>query len=125
MSLKDVKARYPHHRARIQPEVSPDAPIGDQAPFKHLYLPLALLVLGLAARPMLIVAFHGNHPLIAAVGMDILAVVLTCGAMMAGAYLAASLMDIDFGSLTRTAIKLCAIWVCSADLAILVAALDQ
>lgn len=132
-SLAGVAALYPGRRAR---PVTEEADRGASA-LRDLYLPIALIVLGLGLRvAQLLVANEnrahkwggnvstpddpGKAVLLAAFQM-----VIAGGVMIAGATLAATVLNLNFGSMGRAALKLCAISVFATGVASWVAVFDQ
>ena len=131
--LAGVAAIYGHRSRQVQQE-TPDAEAG---PLKDLYLPLALLLLGVGLRVAQLVFASGSrankwggdvgtagnpHK---AVILAVLELIISGGAMLAGATLAAVLLSINFGSIGKAALKLCALVAFATGVASWVVLIDQ
>lgn len=133
--LSGVAALYASHRAR--PVVQDTDTSVEGSPLKDLYIPLALLVLGLGMRvAQLLVANESragrwggdvDTPGDAkkAVLMAVLQMIISGGVMIAGATLAATVLNLNLGSMGKAALKLCGIAVFATGVASWVAVFDQ
>jgi hypothetical protein len=134
-SLSGVAALYPARRAKVMTEEADAAVEG--SPLKDLYIPIALLVLGLGLRvAQLLVANESrankwggdvqtpDDPR-KVVLMAVFQMIISGGVMIAGATLAATVLNLNLGSLGKAALKLCAIAVFATGVASWVAIFDQ
>jgi hypothetical protein len=131
--LAGVAAIYGHRARPVTQEPADD----EASPLKDLYLPLALLVLGLGLRILQLVVASGNraHKWGGEVGtsgnphkaviLAVLELIISGGALLAGATLAAVLLSVNFGSIGKAALKLCALVAFATGVASWVVLLDQ
>ena len=133
--LAGVAALYPGRRAR---PVAEEADAGQEgSALKDLYVPIALLVLGLGMRVAQLLAANENRAnkwggdvgtpddATKVVLLAVFQMIISGGVMIAGATLAAALLNLNFGPLGRAAVKLCALAVFAAGVASWVAVFDQ
>jgi hypothetical protein len=132
--LADVAALYGHRRPRpvVQEEAAEEA-----SPLKDLYIPVALLALGLGLRVAQLVVASGSrankwggdigtagNPRKAVI-LAVLELIISGGAMLAGATVAAMLLSVNFGSIGKAALKLCALVAFATGVASWVVLIDQ
>jgi len=134
-SFAAAAALYPGRRAR--PAAQEAGRAREESAFRELYLPIAMLALGLGLRAaMLLVANErrgnkwGGHVQTPddakkAVLLAAFELIIAGGVMIAGATLAATVLNLNFGTLGRAALKLCAIAVFATGVASWVALFDQ
>ena len=134
-ALAGVAALYPTRRAR---PVQEDADGGAEGSvLKDVYVPVALLVLGLGLRVGQLLAtneLRGNKwggdvatpddPR-KAVLLALFQMIISAGVMIAGATLAATILSLNLGSLGKAALKLCAMAVFATGVASWAAVFDQ
>src|SRR5205814_4931348 len=112
-SLPPSLLRVPKMAAQQKPiEVYDDA--DEDTAFKGFYLPLLMIVVGLAARIGRAVFVASGHSVGAGVGMVICELILSVATMMLGCVVAAQFLGVNFGRIDRAALKLAGIAVCSA-----------
>ena len=133
--LAGVAALYPGRRARPVTEEADDEREGSA--LRDLYVPIALLVLGLGMRVVQLVVANENRANkwggevatpddpVKAVLLAVFQMVISGGVMIAGATLAATILNLNFGSLGRAALKLCGLAVFATGVASWVAVFDQ
>lgn len=133
--LAGVASLYASHRAR--PVVQDSEAVVEGSPLKDLYIPLVLLALGLGLRIVQLlvanesrankwggdVATPGDAR--KAVLMAVLQMIISGGLMIAGATLAATVLNLNLGSIGKAALKLCGIAVFATGVASWVAVFDQ
>src|SRR5437762_13043630 len=125
-------ARAPAKSARTLPASLPPSPLrvpkmaaqqkaieryddaDEDTAFKGFYLPMLMIVVGLAARIGRAVFVASGHSVGAGVGMVICEMILSVATMMLGCALAAQFLSVNFGRIDRAALKLAGIAVCSA-----------
>ena len=134
-ALAGVAALYPGRRAR--PVQEEDDAAREGSALKDLYLPIAMLVVGLGLRVAQLLAaneLRGNKwggevatpgDPARAVLLAVFQMVISGGVMIAGATLAATILNLNYGSLGRAALKLCAIAVFATGVASWAAVFDQ
>ena len=134
-TIPSVAALYPGRRARPVAEAAGDDVEG--SPLKDLYIPLALLALGLGLQvAQLLVANENrankwggdistpNSPT-RAVLLAVFQMIIAGGVMIAGAVLSATLLNLNLGSVGRAGLKLASIAVFATGVASWVAVFDQ
>ena len=124
-----ITALYPQRKrgvardraAEDQANVDPEA----ANPLLHTYLPYALLVIGIGGR--LGETAHATEGTSMTLAFVRVIIELHVGAavMLGGAYIAAAVMGVNFGSLSRASVKLAAISVFTSALASLAASIDK
>ena len=131
--LAGVAAIYGHRPRTVAQEEADE----EGSPLKDLYIPLALLALGLGLRVAQLVVASGSRANkwggdIGAEGnprkaliLAVLELIISGGAMLAGATLAAVLLSVNFGSVGKAALKLCALVAFATGVASWVALVDQ
>jgi hypothetical protein len=130
-----VAALYPGRRARpVQEEAGPEL---EGSALKDLYLPVALLVLGLGLRvAQLLVAneARGNKwggevatpdDFRKAILLAVFQMIISGGVMIAGATLAATILSLNLGSIATAGLKLVAMAVFATGVASWAAMVDQ
>ena len=129
-----VTALYPRRTRQVVQEEAAEV---EGSPLKDLYVPLALLALGLGLRvAQLLVANNNrsnkwggdvNTPDDAkrAVLLAVFQMVIASGVMIAGAVLAATILNLNLGSIGKAGLKLCSIAVFAAGVASWVAIFDR
>ena len=112
-------------------------PAREGSNLKDLYIPLALLVLGLGLRVAQLLVANNNRASKwggdvdtpgdprKAVLLAVFQMIISGGVLIAGATLAAVILNLNFGSLGKAALKLCAIAVFATGVASWVALFDQ
>jgi hypothetical protein len=131
--LAGVAALYGHRARPVQQEAADD----EASPLKDLYLPLALLVLGFGLRVGQLVVASGSrankwggdigtagNPRKAVI-LAVLELIISGGALLAGATLAAVLLSVNFGSIGKAGLKLCALVAFATGVASWVVLIDQ
>src|SRR5688572_18248463 len=133
--LAAVAALYPHRSIRAV-EQGPDV-VDAPSPFRNVYLPLALLVIGVGLRlAQLLYAneghgnrWTGNIATPSGVGKAVLLVafemILASVLMYAAAFAATVFLEVEFGPLARAAVKLSAAAVFGNGVAAWIALFDQ
>jgi hypothetical protein len=132
--LDGVAALYGHRARRVAQQEAADA---EGTALKDLYIPLALLALGLGLRVAQLLVANANRANkwgghVDAAGNPTRAVlfaacqlIIACAVMVAGATVAAMVLNLNLGTVGRAGLKLCAIAVFGAGVASWVAVFDQ
>jgi hypothetical protein len=129
-----VTALYPR---RVR-QVVQEAGGGEEgSPLKDLYIPIALLALGLGLRVGQLLVANNNRSNkwggvvvtpadpARAVLLAVFQMIIASGVMIAGAVLAATILNLNLGPIARAGLKLCSIAVFAAGVASWVAVFDQ
>jgi hypothetical protein len=107
------------------------------SPLKDLYIPIALLALGLGLRVVQLLVANNNRSnkwagavatpdgATRAVLLAVFQMIIASGVMIAGAVLAATILNLNLGSIAKAGLKLCSIAVFAAGVASWVAVFDQ
>lgn len=123
-TLSSVATAYPRRKsARINLEIQELDPEAER-PFIHLYFPWMLLIFGAVARVVEVIHFTQGS-MRAAILLVIIDIHLNALVMIGGAFIAAAVLGVNFGSLSRASIKLAGIAIFSGAAAALVSSLDQ
>jgi hypothetical protein len=126
---ESITALYPQRRrATARDRDAEDAANVDPEaanPLLHTYLPYALLVIGVGGRlGETAHAVEGQSMTVAFIRV-IIELHLGALVMLGGAYIAAAVMGVNFGSLARASVKLAAISVFTSAIAALAASIDK
>ena len=132
--LDGVAALYGHRARRAAQQEAADA---EGSALKDLYVPLALLALGLGLRVAQLLVANANrankwggHVEIGAdpkraVLLAVFQMIIACGVMIAGATVAAMVLNLNLGTVGKAGLKLCSIAVFATGVASWVAVFDQ
>lgn len=122
-----ITSLYPQRNRAAPAPVSEQENLDPEAanPLLHIYVPWALLVIGIGGWLGQTAHLAEGRSMTAALLRVIIEVHLHAGVMLGGAYIAAMVMGVNFGTLWRAAVKLAGIAVFSGAIAALAASLDK
>ena len=118
-------AAYPR-REKAEPVEEEVSTVEPFSPMKDRYLPLVLIVVGLIGRMLLMLSTHvpGQGAVVSA-ALVLFELVIYTAIMLLGVYLTAMFLEVSFGNLARTALKLAGMAIFAAALAGWVASIDH
>lgn len=119
-SLSGAAARYGARVRHVETEIAQE-----ESAFKSFYLPIAMIAAGMLFRLGQLLLSSRAGGLAVALGMVGFEIVLGVAIMLLGALIAATVLNVNFGSVGHAALKLCAIAICATAVGHFVASIDK
>jgi hypothetical protein len=105
---RNITAVYPRRKSAISQADKADLDPEAAHPIKHTYFPWIILLAGIAVRVVQIL-YLTQTSMRGAILLVVIDVHLNAAIMLVGAYSSASFLGVDFGSFSRTSVKLAGI----------------